>query len=194
VGTHPITAVYSGDSNNNAANSAVLSQVVNAAADFAVGNQTPSQTVSPGASARYTIAVTSVGGTFTDMVTLTATHLPFGATYTFTPSTVVPGASGATSTLAVTAPTQSATLYPSSRTPLMLAVLLLPLTTLVRPHSKPYQLLLWLSMTLVSLGSLTACGGSGSSSSNKVRQTYTITITGTSGNATRSTTATLTVQ
>jgi hypothetical protein len=191
-----ITAVYSGDSTFNGATSSSLSQVVNAAAaaDFAVANQTPHQVVVPGASASYIIRVTSAVGTFTDMVTLTATGLPSGTTYSFTPSTVIPGASGATSTLAVTAPRQSVTLHPGSRTPLMLAVLLLPLATLVRPRAKPSRLLIWLTLTLDSVGTLTACGGGNSSSNLPPPQTYTITITGTSGNVTRSATATLTVQ
>jgi len=66
----------------------------------------------------------------------------------------------------------------------MLAVLLLPLTTLVRPRAKPSRLLLWLSMTLASIGIVTAHGGAGNSksNSNQTPQTYTITITGTSGN------------
>jgi hypothetical protein len=81
-GSHTITAVYNGDANFAPSTSAPAILVITAAPDFAVSNSTPPQLIPPGASASYNIAITSVNAPFTNVVTLTATNLPPGATYT----------------------------------------------------------------------------------------------------------------
>jgi YVTN family beta-propeller protein len=191
-GTHSITASYSGDANFAAGVSAPVSLVVTAAADFAVTNKTAPQTVPPGASASYNISITSVNAPFNNVVTLTATNLPPGATYTYSPATVTPGSAGASSTFAVSVPKQSAAMRYGSKAPLILAVLLAPLALLRRTRSRPPRLLLWLLLTLTSIGVVTGCGAGGYFSESQ--QTYTITVTGTSGSVVHSTTATLTVE
>jgi YVTN family beta-propeller protein len=192
IGTHQITAVYSGDSNYNTASSAVLSQIVTAASDFAVAATPPTQIIPPGASATYNVSITSVIAPFTNQVTLTATGLPAGATYTYTPPAVAPGAAGATSSLKISVPMQSARSKPNieSRAPLILAVLLLPLLT-VRRRGASGKLLLILA-SLAAFGAMTGCGVGGYFS--QPQQTYTITVTGTSGNLVHSATVTLTVE
>jgi len=192
VGTHSITAVYSGDTNFNGASSAVLSQVVNSAADFAVAATPATQIIPPGASASYSVSVSSVTAPFTNPVTLTATGLPPEATYSFSPATVTPGANGASSTLMISVPRQSASATPhlSSKTPLVLAVLLLPLTAFRRGRGRVKLLLLLVGLT--AFASMTGCGAGGYFS--QPQKTYTITVTGTSGTLTHSTTITLTVQ
>jgi hypothetical protein len=72
--------------------------------DFAVASSTGPRLIPLGASANFTIAVTSVDGAFTDPVTLSASNLPAGATYTFSPASVAPGTAGATSQLTVIVP------------------------------------------------------------------------------------------
>jgi sugar lactone lactonase YvrE len=194
-GTHPITAVYSGDANFTTASSPVLNETITApraVVDFAIANLTPSQLIPPGASASYNISITSVNGVFTNVVTLTATNLPPNATFTYAPPTVTPGAAGATSSFAVTVPKQSAALLRSSRTPLILSVLLLPFAVFRRARGKPHRLLLWLLVTLTVFGSAIGCGVGGYFS--LPQQTYVITVTGTSGTLVHSTTATLTVE
>jgi len=189
-GTHSITAGYNGDTNHTTATSSAVSLVVTSAADFSIAIQTPSQTISPGASASYTVALTSVNGAFTNVVTLTAANLPPGSSYTFMPTTLTPGSTGATSTFMVSVPKQSGVLDRDPRTRLLVAVLLLPLTVR-RVRARPPRLLLWLLFSLGTLGSVVGCGGSGG---NHPAQIYNIMITATSGNLVRSTTATLTVQ
>jgi YVTN family beta-propeller protein len=190
-GTHSITASYSGDANFSAGASTPISLVITPAPDFAVANKTAAQIIPPGASASYNISITSVNAPFTNVVTLTATNLPPGATYTFSPTTVAPGSGGASSTFTVSVPKQSAMQH-SSKAPLILAVILVPFALLRRTRGRPPGLLLWLLLTLTSIGVITGCGVGGYFS--VTQQTYTITVTGTSGSLVHITTATLTVE
>jgi len=190
VGTHSITAVYNGDANHSAASSDALSQVTESP-DYAVSSPTPPQVIPPGASANFALHVPSVGFPFNSVVTLRASGLPAGASYTFNPPTVTPGANGADSTLTISVPRQSAMLHHSSRT-LVLAVLLVPLAALRRKRGRTPLLMLWLMLTLASFGVMTGCGTGGYFSLQQ--RTYIITVTGTSGNLVRSTTVTLTVE
>jgi YVTN family beta-propeller protein len=192
-GTHSITANYGGDTNFGAGVSASVSLVITPAADFALSNMTTAQNIPPGASASYNISITSVNAPFTSVVTLTATNLPPGATYTYSPATVTPGSAGASTTFTVNVPKQSAAaIRYGSKTPLVLAVLLAPLALIRRTRNKPPRLLLWLLLTLTSIGVVTGCGAGGYFSETK--QTYTITVTGTSGSLVHNTIATLTVE
>jgi len=193
VGTHLITAIYSGDANFTKANSVVLSLVVVAAPDFTVASSTGRQLIPPGASANFTIAVSPMNGPFTNSVTMSASGLPPGATYTFSPPSVTPGAAGANSTFTVTVPPQSSMASRSRRLgPVAFALLLLPFACMKRYGKRPQRLLVWLLAALVSLGAVSGCGGGGYFS--QTEQTYTITVTGTSGTLVRSTTVSLTVE
>jgi hypothetical protein len=196
VGTHPITAVYGGDANYNGNTSAVLSQVIQSVtttptADFSVTTTTGPQTIFAGTSATYNIVVASVNGVFPNAVALTATGLPAGATYTFQPASVTPTTAGVPSTFTVRVPQPIASRGPS-KTPFVLAILLLPVAFLKRNQKRPTRLLLWLLFGLTSLGAISGCGSGGFYS--HAQQTYTITVTGTSGTVAHSTTVTLTVQ
>jgi YVTN family beta-propeller protein len=191
-GTDTITAHYDGDTNHTPATSTSIVLVVGSSSDFSVTNQTPPQLIPPGASATYSIAITSVNAPFTNVVTLTASNLPSGASYSYSPTTVTPGVAGAMSTLTVTVPKQSSALGRGSKTPLMLTAILLPLAALRRSRGGPPRLLLWLLITLTSFGVMSGCGVGGYFS--LPQQTYVITVTGTSGTLVHSTTATLTVE
>ena len=198
VGTHSITAVYSGDAVYNGATSSAVSQVVQVVQTvgppptFTVASTTGPQLIPPGTSASYSITVTPVNGVFNNVVTLTATNLPPGSSYTFVPTALTPGSDGATSTFTVSVPKHSAALHRSTRVPLILAVVLLPFASLKRARSKPHRLLIWLIVSFAFVGSAIGCGGGGYF--NQSQQTYMITVTGTSGNLVHSTMATLTVQ
>ena len=194
TGSHSITAVYGADANHTAATSPAVSLTINSAvtADFNVSNQTAAQLIPPGASASFQISITSVNLPFTNAVTLSATNLPQGATFTFAPSATTPGSAGATSTFTVSVPKQTADLHRSTRVPLILAVVLLPFAALKRARGKLGRLLIWSVVSFAFIGGTIGCGGGGYF--NQPEQTYVITVTGTSGNLVRSTTATLTVQ
>jgi hypothetical protein len=192
AGTHSITAQYGGDSNYNSATSIVLSEVITSVADFAISAMPATQIIPPGASAAYTIQITSVTAPFTNAVTFTATGLPTGSSSTFSPVSVMPGANGTTSTLTVTVPKQTAMLRRDSGIPLVLAVLMLPLAGLRRQRSRVPRVLLWLLIMATSFGVITGCGVGGYF--NQPERTYTITVTGTSGSLVHRTTTALTVQ
>jgi hypothetical protein len=157
IGSHPITAVYSGDSNYNSASSTGLSQVVLSPADFAVSATPASQIIPPGSSTNYSVNVTSVTAPFTNPVALTATGFPTGATYSFSPAAVTPGAAGATSSLTVTAPKQTAAVLRMREiAPIALATLLMPWMWLKRKTPGAPRLLMWLLFSFATLGSVLA--------------------------------------
>jgi hypothetical protein len=191
AGSHTITATYSGDTHFLGSSASGLSQVITS--DFKVASSTGPQTIPPGAAANYNIIVSPVSSPFNDLVTMSASNLPPGATYIFTPATVTPGSSGANTTFAISVPSQSNMASRTNRFgPTMLALLLLPLTLLKRYRNKPHRLLLWLLIGLTSFSAMIGCGEGGYFS--LPQQTYVITVTGTSGTLVRSTTVTLTVE
>jgi hypothetical protein len=188
-----IMANYSGDTNFTAANSVALSLVVVAAADFTVASSTGRQLVPPGASANFTIVVSSMNGPFTNPVTMSATNLPPAATYSFSPAAVTPGAAGANTTFTVSVPPQSNMASRSGRLgSVALGLLLLPVACLKRYSRTPKRLLLWILVGLASAGAVSGCGEGGYFS--QTEQTYTITVTATSGTLVSSTTVILTVE
>lgn len=173
-------------------------------ADFSTSSSTPPQTVAPGGTAQFSVAVQPTNGSFTGVVTLSATGLPPGATASFQPATVTPGSSGATSTLTIqTATQQTSGVFPQ-RWPLLppgiTMALVAPLFWLRFRSSKvqPGKRLLLCGIVLALVGAgalfLTGCGGGFALPSKSTPTTYTITVTGTSGSDTHSTTVTLILQ
>jgi YVTN family beta-propeller protein len=190
AGSHTITATYSGDAYFLGSSTVGLAQVITA--DFKVSSGTGPQLIPPGATASYNIFVNPATSSFTSLVTMSASNLPPGATYTFTPAAITPGGAGANTTFAISVPKQSATLDRSYRSPLVLAVLFVPFVFLRRTQGRPPRLLLWMLAALTCFGAMPGCGEGGYFS--QPQQTYTITVTGTSGSLVRSTIVTLTVQ
>jgi hypothetical protein len=189
VGSHNITASCSGDANFGPAISTVFVQVI--VPDFTLANQTPPQLVPPGGSASYDLEATSkVPGVFDNPLSLSASGGPAGATFSFSPIVINAARDGATSTMTVHVPGQTASVVFTSKTPLLLAALLLPFAAMRRVRGKPHRLIALL--VLLALGSAIGCGAGGYF--NQSQATYIITVTGTSGNLSRSTTVTLTVQ
>ena len=101
-GTHSIVAAYMGDANFSPSTSPAVTVVIQPLPDFTI---TPSgsttQSVAAGQIASYTFTVAPLSAPFTGAVSFAVSGLPFGATASFTPAQVVPGASSATVTLSV---------------------------------------------------------------------------------------------
>jgi hypothetical protein len=166
-----------------------------AAIDYTVTTTTPTVSVQPGTPALFTIDAAALGGSYNNPVTLSASGLPSGATYTFTPPVITPGLSGATSTLSILTPSLLALAdHPHGKLPppWLAAVLLLPWFGVRRVRRRLARArLLTLLLGLASLGALAGCAGG---YFGPGPQSYTITVTGTSGTIQHSTTVTLTVQ
>jgi hypothetical protein len=164
---------------------------------FAVSSTTTPQTVQPGSSAQYTITVAAQNGAFSNPVTLAAIGLPTGATATFSPASVTPGSTSATSTLTIqTAAIAMNTPPRNPRWPLTVPVLAL-ISFLFLPGKRGRRWITMAVLLIASLGAVTAltgCGGGFGLVKVLTPTTYNITITGTSGSTQQSTTVQLTVQ
>lgn len=103
AGSHTFSVAYSGDADFRASASANVVEAVNAMPDFTITSVgSTQQTAVSGSSAEFALAVASQGGPFTGAVTMSASGLPAGATVSFSPPAVVPGASSAAVTMTIT--------------------------------------------------------------------------------------------
>jgi FG-GAP-like repeat len=180
--------------------------------EFSLGTAPTSGTVAPGASATTTVSVTPSGG-FASGVALSCSGLPSNASCVFSPTTVTPSGTAATSTLTITTTAQSASAGGPARllfgSPgMLLAMVLLP--ALVRRSHRLVPRSAVAACAVVCL-LLASCGGgggntgtgvgsggssssgSGSGSAGTTPGSYTITISGVSGTMTHTTTFSLTV-
>jgi hypothetical protein len=198
TGTHPVTAVYSGDANFNSASSSVDNQVVNNNLDFTLTlTSAGTQTVIPGNAANYAIQVAPTNITYPGTVTFSATGLPAGATISFSPNTVA--ANGGTQPIQVKVQTaqQKAALTNSSIGSAVLALLMFPLVTSRRIRKSSRRYFYLLIIVLGGIGAtagLTGCGYNGNGFFGQAPRAYTITITATSGTIQHSVNVTLNVQ
>jgi hypothetical protein len=210
VGTHTITAVYSGDGNFAAATSACLTQTIQ---DFNLNistsaGSTVSQTVVPGGTATYTLIVTPTGGTvFPAQVNFTISGLPAGATATFAPPSLAAGSGTTTVTLTVNVPQQTGMLAPGRKpgiepfgrglAPITLGILLLPFAGKMRRSGKRLGrlccLLLLLLASAGAVAGLSGCG-IGNGFNGQPQTTSNLTVTATSGVLSHTITLTFTVQ
>jgi hypothetical protein len=144
------------------------------------------------------MTVTAQNGTFSNPVSLTASGLPSGATATFTPSSITPGSTSATSQLSIqTASVTAAVNAKGARWPLALpAMALIGLFFLPGKRRRRWiTVAVLLFASLSALTALSGCGGGfGSATTTPNPTTYTITITGASGAEQQTTTVQLTVQ
>jgi YVTN family beta-propeller protein len=203
VGQHSITAVYGGDANNAGSTSAVLTETVNAA-DFAFSSNPTSAMVVAGQSGTFTLTITPQGS-FTNPISFTCTGLPAMSNYAFSPASVTPNSSTATTTLTITTAAHTALLVPSAFDHRWLNPLYAIWLTLVAmmlgaaglPELKRRKLLRYISVCLLACTcllqvgcALSGSGGKGGTPSG----TYTVTITGAAGSTQHNKTVTLTVQ
>jgi hypothetical protein len=182
------------------------------APDFGVTSSTPTQTIQPGASAQYTIAVASASSEspFNGAVTLTVSGLPSGATASFNPASVTPGSSGATSTLTVQTGTVASGTPDSSSPPgtrtahwylTTASLAFLCMGFLRRRKRWPPRMAILFAVAFGGLcaAGLSGCGGgfalpAKTSTTATSPVTYMITVTGTSGTDQHSTSVSLTVE
>src|SRR5579863_124263 len=115
VGTHTITAAYSGDSNYAASTSATLNVTVAAApaADYSLTMSSSALTVAQGSSANLTVTVTPQNG-FKQAVGFSCSGLPAGGSCTFNPQTLTPAAGAVSATVTIQLPAAAGTAAPPS--------------------------------------------------------------------------------
>jgi hypothetical protein len=196
VGSHVITASYSGDANFLPATT-ILTEVVQDFTLVSATSSSPSQTAQRGGTATYNLLLNPSGAPLPSAVTLSVSGLPSGATATFSPSSLAAGAGATPVTLTVQIPADLAE-FRRERTfggvaYVTLALLIVPFIR--RRRSSPAQLALILCSGLV-VSTLLGCAGSNPSSSNSSQaasKTYTLTVTVTAGADAHTTTLTLIV-
>jgi hypothetical protein len=168
------------------------------------------QSVIPGGVASYTFPLSPVvTPTFLYDVKLTATGLPPGATYTFSPATIPAGSATLPVTLRVQTAKGTASLSSpppggsqnSSRGLTALAFcLILPLFGLQRVRRrltaipKPLAVVLVATASLWATLALSGCGAGGFFGKTATSGSYTITVTATSADLVRTNTVQLTIQ
>ena len=203
--THPITAVYSGDSNFLTSTSSALSEAVD---DFTITTTNSSVTTTLGGTAAYTLTVSPAAGDsgFPAAVILSASGVPAGATYNCIPWSLAAGASTTNVAVTIQLPQTMATGHPATGSPgrlatriapFALSLLLLPFAGRMRKSDRRFYRLL--SVLLLSIAGMAALAGfsgcsSGTGFYGQQQTSYTLTVTATSGALSHSTTVTLTVE
>lgn len=173
--------------------------------DFAVSSSPTSATVSPGSSASYTISIAPQGAIgFTGSVSLACSAgLPALTSCSFSPSSITPGASSATSTLMVSTTAASLALPVSEPAPpngpwlVLWIVLVFALASVVAfarkfGERRAFVLASWV-LLLCFLLPIFSCGG-GNAPRGTSPGTYSVTVTGASNQLQHSTSVTLVVQ
>lgn len=199
-GVHTITATYSGDTNYLSSTSSTSATITVADLNLDLGGD-KNKSVTPGAAVAYSFPLSPlVTPTFLYDVQLTASGLPPGATYTFSPSTI-PAGSGTTPTVLTvqTAKNSAALAHPSTHNLALAALgfgLFLPLLGRRRLQAIPHLLLITLFafLSLGTMAGLSGCGNSGFFGATKTSGNYTITVIATSGGLVRTSTVQLTIQ
>jgi beta-propeller repeat-containing protein/ASPM-SPD-2-Hydin domain-containing protein/HYDIN/CFA65/VesB family protein len=182
--------------NDSAVGSPQTANLTGSGLDFSLSSSPNSVSVKAGASASYNVTVAAVGGAFSNAIQLTCSGLPSLATCSFSPSSVTPGSSQASSTLTITTTAASAAaLAPlrPAKNQLVYAVwmglqgfgffgIMLAGS---KPRGKKVPALIALVLLVVGTLFLTACaGGTGigqQSQPGTPSGTYTVTISGASG-------------
>jgi hypothetical protein len=190
-GTDVITAVFSGNVASAGSTSAPVNIVITPT--FAITAPTTPITVAAGSMVTVNINVAPLGGSFTNVVTMSATGLPAGDTATFNPPTVTPGAAGATTVLTLAFPA-SAQFVPEPGKNQPFAAFGFALAGMCLFMRKRKQLVRSWGMALACAALV--CGmlvlpGCGTTGSGAKAQTIVVTVTGTSGLVHESTTVTL---
>jgi hypothetical protein len=179
--------------------SVALSGTGAAAPSFTLSSIQPTQAVVPGSAAVYTVTVTPQNGAFTGTVSLSASGLPVGATASFSPATLTPGSSAATSTLTIQTTTSIVKNDSPSRlfgwelgTPTLAFFVLL-----MRPRRRFRRGLILCLLALAALGvsaGLSGCGSAGFRLPEPANTTFNFTVTAASGTQQQTITVQLTVQ
>ncbi len=165
---------------------------------FSLSLSASSATVAPGASTTLSVSAAAVAG-FNSQISLTC-QAPAGLTCSFSPTTIAPGTSSSTLTIAAASTAPSGGGYSVPAVAMLLPGLGLFGTLLTTRKRKPLtrQSIRWMTLLglllFVSLFAI-ACGG-GSSSTNQTApasQQVTVMVTGTSGSLSQSSPVTVTI-
>lgn len=193
-GTETITAVYSGNAGFATSTSAGLAVTETSASTFSVTAPPSPFTVNAGSAVDIHVNVPPIGGDFNSVVTMSASGLPAGATATFNPATVIPGASGAVTVLHIQTAAHTSAL-PAGQgqfpfLPISLAAGLCVMAGQRKRMAGSGRMLLLMTMLAGGTSLLTGCNGGFAGTS----QSFPITITGTSGSQHAGTTVILIVK
>jgi sugar lactone lactonase YvrE len=205
AGTHNITASYSGDGNFVGPTAALPNPLVQVVADFTItATSATTRTVIPGLPATYTFSVSPNGTTsFPAVITFSASGLPLGASYTFTPTSLAAGSNTTPVTLNIQTSLAASAAQPgtgggtlaSRLAPFTLALLLLPFAAKLRKagrrFSRMISILLLLAASAAAVAGLSGCG---KGMFGQPQQSYTVVVTATMGTLERTTNVTLTVE
>lgn len=200
VGTHSVTAQYSGDANYASVTSSPVTQTVSA---FSIGPAPGAPTAVtgvPGSTAAYLLSVTPPGSS---SVTFYVTGFPSGYSWSFSPNTISAGAGPTDLQLTIYIPAQSASSPApakpgsSSRLPIAFGLLLLPLFGL-RKSARRAGMLALAASVLAGTAMLSGCMHHFNSSSNSngsptVPGSYNLTVTAIAGSQSQFTNVTLIV-
>jgi hypothetical protein len=197
VGTHTITAAYSGDSNYVASTSAALTVTVAAAltADYSLTISNSALTVAQGSSGNLTVTVTPKNG-FKQAVGFTCSGLPSGGSCSFNPQTLTPAAGAVSATVTVQLPAAAGTavpprgvfppFQPTALYILALAILgIMVLAGIERAATRDLKFIraVLASTALAALLATANCAGYSGQKTVQPASTYVVTITASAANA-----------
>src|SRR5277367_2977621 len=197
VGTHTITAAYSGDSNYVASTSAALTVTVAvaSAANYSLTIGSSELTVAQGSSGNLTITVTPKNG-FKQAVGFTCSGLPSGGSCSFNPQTLTPAAGAVSATVTVQLPAAAGTAAPPRDVfppfqPTALYILALTILGIValagieRAATRDLKFVraVLASTALAALLATANCAGYSGQKTVQPASTYVVTITASAANA-----------
>ena len=177
AGSHTIVASYLGNSSFAASSAPPVTVTVKPMPDFTLATTgSTTQTVAAGSIANYNLTITPQNGPFTGAVSLAVSGLPFGATASFVPPQVVPGASPIATALSIQTLAEPVARLTTHNTALY-ALLFLPLLLLRR--KRRYCLLI---ATLPVAIFISGCGDRVNHPPTAVAGVYTLTVSATGTN------------
>jgi hypothetical protein len=201
AGALSITAVYSGDAGLAGSSSTVLTETVNTA--YTVTAPPTPVAVAQGGSVEVNVNVPPLGGAFNNLVTLSASGLPPGATASFNPPAVTPGSAGAPTVMTIQLATATARVSPGSgpgpyrKWPMggfALTIAMCGVGLARRGFSARGKRILAGLVLAGAIWSVLGCGGGFLGPPTTQPGSFVVTITGTSGALSASTTVTVVVQ
>jgi len=191
---------------DNAHGSPQVVTLAGAGADFGITSSPSTDTLKAGATATYQVAVSPLGGAFTNIVKVTCSGAPALTTCKASPNAVTPNGSAAISTLTITTTASVAQAVPLRSSPdRMVYAIWMPGVSLFgmilagqRARSRKLRLTPLLFLMTAGLIFMASCaGGTGIKTPHQngtAPGTYTITVTGASGALQHSIPVTLIVQ
>jgi CSLREA domain-containing protein/uncharacterized repeat protein (TIGR01451 family) len=197
-----VVTVSGGGELNTANDSFMDVTTITVPPDFTLAIAPPSIAVKAGQTAQYGITVTPVNNAFMNPIAFTVSGLPGKTSFAFTPSSVTPGATAATSSLNIlTTPGDPFLAQNSEKPRLPLYAMFLPITGLVlsgfgfRKRKLGGKWILAVAMFVCAGFTMYGCASAGNFRKlGTPPGTYSVTVTATSGSLQHTDTVTLVVQ